>query len=130
MKGYALVEEVTNEVKTLMTWGEQEIAEDFPVNEGYYILEVEEKVFQRASDRLPLLKKLTVNNPNALVYSEVFTEGETRDLSHEQEVVDLKAYLASTDFYFIRRLDSGKEIPPEVQDKRDHARQRLLELGL
>jgi hypothetical protein len=50
--------------------------------------------------------------------------------SNQREILDLKSFLAETDFYFIRRLDDNTPIPADIQAKRNQARARLKQLGL
>lgn len=48
----------------------------------------------------------------------------------KQEIAELKNYLNSTDFYYIRQQETGKPVAKEIKDKRIAARQRLNDLGL
>lgn len=46
------------------------------------------------------------------------------------EIVESKNYLYETDFYYIRKLETGEEVPAEIQAKRAAIRKRFKELGL
>lgn len=48
----------------------------------------------------------------------------------KNEIHDLKKYLNDTDFYYVRQLETGKDVPVDVVSKRLDARTRLRELGL
>lgn len=130
MIGYALVETATGKVKSFMSWGENEITEDYPIEEGHHVLKLEDDLFFQTTDRFLQVTGMRVKNPNALVYEELVEEEAERNFAFEQEVTELKNYLDSTDFYFIRSLDSGKAIPADVKEKRKQVRARLTELGL
>jgi len=45
-----------------------------------------------------------------------------------QELEELKEYLKSTDFYYVRLAETGEEVPVEVITKRTEARNRIREL--
>jgi hypothetical protein len=50
-------------------------------------------------------------------------------MTKEQVVINLKAraYLTSTDWYVTRLLEKGIPIPQEISDKRDNARQSIVD---
>jgi hypothetical protein len=54
----------------------------------------------------------------------------TKQTSDREEIEKLKEYLSSTDFYYIRQMETQKSIPVDVRQKRVAARNRLNELGL
>lgn len=47
----------------------------------------------------------------------------------KKQVADAKAYLASTDWYYARKMETGKEVPAEVVANRIAARE-YLNLGV
>ena len=47
----------------------------------------------------------------------------------KQRIVKLKKYLTQTDWYAIRYIDSGKEIPAEIKNKRQEARDEISTLS-
>lgn len=52
------------------------------------------------------------------------------DVDKESKILEFKQYLQETDFYYIRRLDSGDPIPQAIADKRLQIRKALKDLGL
>jgi hypothetical protein len=46
------------------------------------------------------------------------------------EIAEAKAFLNETDFYYIRKLETGEEVPAEIQAKRSAIRKRFKELGV
>ena len=46
----------------------------------------------------------------------------------EYKIAEAKAYLAFTDWYCSRKIDSGKDIPEEVVSKRAEARELINQL--
>lgn len=46
----------------------------------------------------------------------------------QQEISELELYLKKTDWYAIRFADTGEEIPKEIKQKRQDARDRISEL--
>lgn len=44
------------------------------------------------------------------------------DIETENAKAAAKKYLSDTDFYIIRNLETGKEVPAEVQEGRKNAR--------
>ena len=46
-------------------------------------------------------------------------------ISKEQAKAEALAYLSSTDWYIVRFMDSGVEVPQEIKDKRAEARLRV-----
>jgi len=50
-------------------------------------------------------------------------------MTNEQVVINMKAraYLTSTDWYVTRWLEKGVPIPEEVSQKREEARNRILD---
>ena len=51
-----------------------------------------------------------------------FTEEELQAQSTAKAKAEALAYLASTDWYIVRFMDSGVEVPQEIKDKRAEAR--------
>lgn len=52
------------------------------------------------------------------------------DIARTKEINELKSYLQETDFYYLRKLETGEEVPIEVNNRRKASRKRLKELGL
>jgi len=50
------------------------------------------------------------------------TAKRVEDEERADKVIESKQYLASTDWYVIRKLETGKDIPAEVKLKREEAR--------
>lgn len=48
----------------------------------------------------------------------------------QKEIEELKEFLSSTDFYYIRQQETKKPVPSDILQKRVAARNRLNELGL
>ena len=46
------------------------------------------------------------------------------------EIAEAKNFLYETDFYYIRKLETGEEVPAEIQAKRSAIRKRFKELGV
>lgn len=65
-----------------------------------------------------------------LELSDTVRKARRQERRNRREIRELRAYLTETDFYWIRKLDEGTEIPLEVKEKRLAARTRLKELGL
>lgn len=53
-----------------------------------------------------------------------------KKLADMNEISEMKQFLIDTDFYYIRKLENGKEIPPEIQAKREKIRKRFSDLGV
>lgn len=53
-----------------------------------------------------------------------------KKLADSNELSELKQYLIDTDFYYIRKLENGKDIPADVQAKREKIRKRFTDLGM
>ena len=51
----------------------------------------------------------------------------TAELNQKRINLEAKDYLASTDWYIIRELDSGVPTPPEIKTERQLARDRIVE---
>ncbi len=68
-------------------------------------------------------------HPEALV-SEPVPPPPTPEQLLSQEMQQLLAYLASTDWYAIRKTMSGKAIPQDVLDKCEAARQRISQIKM
>lgn len=62
--------------------------------------------------------------------NKVDVETEQAEKAKEKRIQELKDYLAETDFYFIRELETQEPIPDEVKDRRLAVRQELQDLGL
>lgn len=62
--------------------------------------------------------------------SDAVKKARRQERKNRREIRELREYLKETDFYWIRKLDEGTEIPVGVKDKRLAARTRLKELGL
>ena len=52
----------------------------------------------------------------------------TLELTAEEKVAGAHAYLNSTDWYVVRKADTGKAIPEDVTTKRIEARQTINDL--
>lgn len=65
-----------------------------------------------------------------LEYSETVKTSRRQDRSNRRETRELQDYLKETDFYYIRKLEEGTEIPADIKGKRTAARNRLKQLGL
>lgn len=48
--------------------------------------------------------------------------------SKQTEIKELKQYLAETDWYYARQLETGETIPDDVKQKRIESRNRINEL--
>lgn len=46
----------------------------------------------------------------------------------DAEIASLKAYLASTDWYIVRMMDTGEPVPDSVREERAKARARIDDL--
>lgn len=57
-----------------------------------------------------------------------FLELEKVNKDVEKKVEEAKEYLASTDWYCARKVDTGEEIPTEVVSKRAEAREYIREV--
>lgn len=65
-----------------------------------------------------------------LELSDTVRKARRQERKNRREIRELREYLKETDFYWIRKMDEGTEIPVEVTNKRLAARTRLRELGL
>jgi hypothetical protein len=54
-------------------------------------------------------------------------EQEALDAENAQKVSEAKSYLASSDFYYARKLETGEEVPPGVVEKRKQYRLYIRE---
>lgn len=52
----------------------------------------------------------------------------TEEEMKEQEINELKSFLAETDWYVIRFADTGEPIPEGIKNKRAEARKRISEI--
>lgn len=50
----------------------------------------------------------------------------TAQLSAQQESEDAKKYLASTDYYVVRKAETGLDYPQEIKDLRAAARLKVI----
>jgi len=55
----------------------------------------------------------------------IILANEPRVKTKAEEMAELEAYLASTDWYVTRKAETGKDIPAEVLDARAVARARI-----
>lgn len=97
MKGYALVNISTNIVQSIFSWGEASISPDFPIEEGYYVLELHEELYVQASDMITKKEGLKVKNKDAIIYEELFEEV-SKSLEQEklEKIAELKAICEQT----------------------------------
>lgn len=52
------------------------------------------------------------------------------EVDKQAEIRELKNYLSETDFYYLRQMETGTPVKPEIVTERIKARNRLKELGL
>ena len=52
----------------------------------------------------------------------------TEEEKAQTEIYELESYLKTTDWYSTRFAETGKEIPIEIKEKREQARDRISEL--
>ena len=127
--GYIVIEDNTGDIKSLFSWNDSELPSNYPVNEGCSILEVDEELFDTIRGRFLEIKHLRIIDKNATKYQDMIEES-TDILDMEQEISELKEYLSSTDFYYLRQFETGEPVDDEITSKRKQARERLRELGL
>jgi hypothetical protein len=71
-----------------------------------------------------------VKDGKTLEKDETLQQTIRKDRSNRLEIRELKEFLKESDFYFIRKMDEGTEIPVDIRQKRLAARKRLKDLGL
>jgi len=83
--------------------------------------------------QIPMGYKIVDNKMVMMTLEEKATAGLIREediprLQIEDEIVSLKQYLQSTDWYGIRLAETGKAIPDTVLQERAQSRERISEL--
>jgi hypothetical protein len=127
--GYVLINKNTNIVQSLFSWQNNEIDPDYPVPEDQYLLRLDDDVFLTTQERFIQIGSLKVKDQTAKTYSEIFEEmPEISERSNR--IAELKQFLADTDFYYVRMLETGEEVPVDVVTNRIAARQTLRNYGL
>jgi hypothetical protein len=127
--GYALINKNTDIVQSIFSWGSKEIDLDYPVPEGQYLLPLDDDVFLTTQERFIQIGSLKVKDQTAKTYNDIFSEmPEISERSNK--IAELKQYLADTDFYYVRMLETGEEVPADVVTNRIGARLTLREYGL
>lgn len=92
MKGYVVINQLTGIVDSLFSWGDREIDADYPINEGCYLIEIEDEViFENAKEafvqnegRLQLLDK------DAVAFDDMFLAvGKTTQELRKEKMAEL-----------------------------------------
>lgn len=73
------------------------------------------------------LKTYLLDHPEAL-QPEPLPPPPSPEQLRAAEIASLKAYLASTDWYIVRMMDTGEAVPDEIKEERAKARARINEL--
>lgn len=77
----------------------------------------------------PDLITLDIDVPNEVLKTPEqyrYLEGEWVRQSRDTKLAQAKAYLAATDFYVTRKLETGMAVPKEIQLNRDQCRALLI----
>jgi len=65
---------------------------------------------------------------NGSWYLEGYAPEKPQELVDQEEILELKQYLAETDWYYSRQLETGETIPNSIKQKRIESRNRINEL--
>ncbi|HSQ98090.1 MAG TPA: hypothetical protein VLL98_05245 [Rickettsiales bacterium] len=65
---------------------------------------------------------------NGSWYLEGYVPEKPQELANQEEILELKQYLAETDWYYARQLETGETIPNNIKQKRIESRNRINEL--
>jgi hypothetical protein len=126
---YMLINKNTDIVQSVFSWQNNEIDVDYPIPEDQYLLQLDDDVFFTAQERFMQIGSLRVKDQTAKTYNDIFEEmPEISERSNR--IAELKQYLADTDFYYVRMLETGEEVPSDVVTNRIGARLTLREYGL
>lgn len=99
------------------------------IREGYLI-----PLEERIEKGYVILPEPVNNNPPEIMTNEeqlekgLITQEEYERKKIDDEVMRLKSYLDSTDWYIVRFLETGKELPLSLKEDRQKARDRISEL--
>lgn len=125
MKGYVIVDDSTNMINSVVSWGDDDISPDYPIPTGCSLVPVDGNQFKDLQKRFLNIGAVKLVDKTSLTFEDL-----PNIRAKETEIAELKNFLSSTDFYYIRFQETQKPIPADIRERRIAARQRLQELGL
>jgi hypothetical protein len=108
-----------NDNNQLLGWYDADIHTTIPTPN----IEVTDEVWQDALENNH--NKINADGTTELFDFRTFEEKVKQDL--DEKINEAKRYLSSTDFYYARKLETGKEVPVDVVTKRIESRTFIQE---